>query len=288
MFEPSRNRRSSLARSPTGVACIVIAFWTLSACKVTDPRSGALACTSTSDCDAPRVCEFDYCVVPPAFLPDADPSVPDADPAAPDADPSAPDAAPPADADPSAPDASTDTITLVRQVTGDSNDAEEIIATGAVALTSFDLDLGADNVKPLVVGIRFVDIVIPQGATIVSASIQFTVDATDPDATTLDLFAEDADNAPTFVDDSSNLSARNKTTATVSWSPPVWSSIGLAEADQRTPDLASLVSSVTGRAGWASGNALVFLVTGTGQRSAEAYDGAPLAAPVLTVDYTTP
>jgi hypothetical protein len=75
-----------------------MALWSLSACKVIDPPSGALACTATAECDAPRVCELGYCVVPAAFLPDADPSVadatdpPDADPNAPDADPNAPDA----------------------------------------------------------------------------------------------------------------------------------------------------------------------------------------------------
>jgi hypothetical protein len=92
MFEPSRNRRLSSPRNPIGIACVVVALWSLSACTVIDPPSGALACTASAECDVPRVCELGYCVVPQALLPDADPTLPDADPNLPDADPIDPDA----------------------------------------------------------------------------------------------------------------------------------------------------------------------------------------------------
>ena len=107
-FEPAGNRRAPSRRSPIWLASVVIALWSASSCKVIDPPSGALACASTVECDAPRVCERGYCVVPPGFLPDADPSVPDAD-------PNVPDATPPPDADPNAPDAdlSCNVIALV-------------------------------------------------------------------------------------------------------------------------------------------------------------------------------
>jgi hypothetical protein len=108
MFDAFKNHRSPSSTILGGVTSLVIALWTLSACKVIDPPSGALACTTTAECEAPRVCELGYCVVPPAFLPDADP-------AAPDADPNMPDATPPPDADPNAPDAdlTCNAITLV-------------------------------------------------------------------------------------------------------------------------------------------------------------------------------
>jgi hypothetical protein len=108
-FEPSSNSLLSSPRSLAGFACLVVGLWSLSACKVTDPRSGALACASTAECDAPRICEAGYCVVPPAFLPDADPGVPaDANPDAPDANPDAP------DANPNSPDANIgSTVTFV-------------------------------------------------------------------------------------------------------------------------------------------------------------------------------
>jgi len=41
-----------------------------------------------------------------------------------------------------------------------------------------------------------------------------------------------------------------------------------------------------GRSGWVSGNSVVLIITGSGKRVAEAYDGAPAAAPVLHVEYT--
>ena len=43
-----------------------------------------------------------------------------------------------------------------------------------------------------------------------------------------------------------------------------------------------------GQPGWAPGNALAFLITGEGRRTAEAYDGVTWAAPLLHVEYTLP
>jgi hypothetical protein len=47
------------------------------------------------------------------------------------------------------------------------------------------------------------------------------------------------------------------------------------------------VSEIVTRPGWLSGNALVLIITGTGQRTAEAYNGVPAAAPLLHVEYTS-
>jgi hypothetical protein len=71
----------------------------------------------------------------------------------------------------------------------------------------------------------------------------------------------------------------------VAWSPPDWTSVGAAGAAERTPDLSALLQEIVDRPGWAPGNALVLVVTGTGTRTAESFDGAPAAAPVLRVEY---
>jgi hypothetical protein len=58
-----------------------------------------------------------------------------------------------------------------------------------------------------------------------------------------------------------------------------------AGPNQRTPDLAGIVQEITGRPGWVSGNSLVFVITGTGTRTASAYDVNPALAAQLVVNY---
>ncbi len=65
-----------------------------------------------------------------------------------------------------------------------------------------------------------------------------------------------------------------------------WPVKGASGPDQRTPDLASVVDSVVNGGGWQSGNALVLLITGTGERVAESFDGDFAGAPLLHVTFT--
>jgi hypothetical protein len=55
--------------------------------------------------------------------------------------------------------------------------------------------------------------------------------------------------------------------------------------DQRTPDLAEVIQEVVDQPGWSPGNALVLLVSGSGKRVAEAFDGVASAAPELVLVY---
>jgi hypothetical protein len=69
----------------------------------------------------------------------------------------------------------------------------------------------------------------------------------------------------------------------VAWSPPAWNTAGARTTAQQTPDLSTLVQAVVSRAGWAQGNALAVQVTGTGRRTAEAFEGT--FAPLLHVEW---
>ena len=73
----------------------------------------------------------------------------------------------------------------------------------------------------------------------------------------------------------------------MAWTPPDWTAVGEAGTAQRTPNLASVVQAVVGRAGWAQGNALALQLRGTGRRTAEAFEGGASFAPLLHVEYTT-
>ena len=69
--------------------------------------------------------------------------------------------------------------------------------------------------------------------------------------------------------------------------PAAWPSVGARGADQRTPNLAPVVQEIVARPGWVSGNALVLVVTGTGTRTAEAFEGGAARAPVLHIEYAS-
>jgi hypothetical protein len=79
------------------------------------------------------------------------------------------------------------------------------------------------------------------------------------------------------------------TTATVTgWAPPLWTTIGAAGVDQRTPELKTIVQEIVNRPGWVSGNALGIVITGPGGvRSAGSFDNGTGSQPVLHVEFTT-
>jgi Ca-dependent carbohydrate-binding module xylan-binding/K319L-like, PKD domain len=171
------------------------------------------------------------------------------------------------------------------QVASGSDDAEESVS-GYVRLTSSDLELVYTNSNQTV-GIRFNSVDVPHDATIVNAYVQFMVDETSSEATSLTIEGEDIDNAATFISSSGNISSRARTSANMSWSPAVWTTVGEAGSDQRTPDVSRIIQEIVDRPGWSRGNSLVVIITGTGKRVAESYNGNQSGAPMLHVEYAT-
>ncbi len=171
------------------------------------------------------------------------------------------------------------------RVAGSSDDAEERPG-GAMYVDSSDLELVYDK-GDQAVGMRLSNLGIPQGATITNAYLQFQVDEPGATATSLTIRGEDTDDAATFSMADANITSRTATSASVSWAPPAWNSVGEAGTDQRTPNLASIIQEIVGRPGWSGNNSLVLLISGSGERVAESYDGKASAAPLLHVEYTT-
>ena len=184
----------------------------------------------------------------------------------------------------------TDSLPQVLEVrvSASADDAEER-STGRVSLTSSDLELVVDGSKgPQLVGMRFVGVNLPAGAIINSASIQFQADETDSVQTDLLIRGQAADNPTGFVNTSGNISSRLATSAQVNWSPAAWTVVSQAGADQQTPDIASIIQEIADRTGWVSGNSVVVMISGTGTRVAESYNGNAAAAPLLHIEYTMP
>jgi hypothetical protein len=174
------------------------------------------------------------------------------------------------------------------RVIASEDDAEEHTSDNSMDLTSTDLELISDGGTAQEVGMRFQSVTVPQGATITNAYIQFTTDELDSGTTNLTFYAEDIDDAPAFTGTPGNITNRSKTAASVAWNNvPAWDVEGEAGSDQRTPDLSAIVQAVVNRSGWSSGHAMVIIVTGSGERTAESYNGVPGSAPLLHIEYTT-
>ncbi len=174
-------------------------------------------------------------------------------------------------------------LSLESKIAASADDAEQT-PTGFMRLTSSDLEMVEDDVVQTV-GLRFTNLALPPGATIVDAWVRFSVDESTSVPTTLTLRAHATDDAPAFMSLSGDLSGRPLTSAAVSWTPQEWSSVGASGPAQTTPGLAPIVQEIVDRPGWSSGGALALIITGSGKRVAAAWDDGPATAAVLHVDY---
>jgi len=174
------------------------------------------------------------------------------------------------------------TVVIGKIATG-NDDAEQNLSTGSVGLTSTDIELGADGANNQLVGLRFNNLAIPQGATIESASLIFQIDEATSGATNVTISAEDTNNASAFSTSTNNLSNRTKTSATTSWNNiSAWTAVGTTET---TPDISAVIQEVVNRPDWSSGNSMVIFIQGTGSRIAESYNGAPGNPIELSIGY---
>jgi hypothetical protein len=162
------------------------------------------------------------------------------------------------------------------------DDVEER-ANGRMWVSTSDLDLVVDGSAPQTIGLRFTGVSAPRGARIVNAYVQFQTDEVSTGPANLVVRGQASDNAPAFTTTKFDLTLRPTTSASTTWVPAPWPTIGARGGDQRTPNLAPVLQQVVDRPGWSAGGALVLVVSGSGTRVAEAFDGT--FAPVLHIDF---
>jgi len=173
-------------------------------------------------------------------------------------------------------------IKIVAAINQSSGDAEENQETGEIFLNNPQLQV-AQNENPLMIGLRFEAVDIPQGAKIVSANLELVSGTNASTPTDLVIRAENVDDTLPFTDENYNISNRPTTTGAVSWNTVNSWQEG---ATYTSPDLTSLVQSIVNRQGWCGGNRLTFIISANGENpSVKAYDDLPIFAPRLTVEY---
>ncbi len=90
-----------------------------------------------------------------------------------------------------------------------------------------------------------------------------------------------------YTNVNANISSRDKTNVVVDWVPATWPTVSQAGPDQQTPDLSAIIQEITNRPGWSSGNSLALMITGSGRRTAESFNGDAAGAALLEVTFTT-
>ncbi|WP_460923518.1 alkaline phosphatase PhoX [Pontibacter brevis] len=178
---------------------------------------------------------------------------------------------------------------FTRSVSSGADDVEEA-ASGSVYTNSTDLELVYDNnkTKNQTIGIRFTNITIPTNAVISKAYVQFTTDEVTKKTCTLRIEGQATDHALPFSQTAFDVSSRSRTSTKINWTPSNWNTVNEAAAAQATPDLKAVVQEIVSRPGWKSGNAMALLITGSGKRTAAAFEGSATGAPKLVVEYTVP
>lgn len=172
--------------------------------------------------------------------------------------------------------------TFSRRINNNNDDAEERIASGSMYLTSTDLELIKDGSLDQLVGMRFTNITVPQGVTVTNAYIEFTADEVNSGITSVVFRAEASANGNTFTSSDNNISSRPLTSASTSWNNiPPW----VVNDLHQSPDLSPIVQELVDQANWVAGNAMVFIVSGSGERTAESHNGEPGSAPRLVIEY---
>jgi len=162
------------------------------------------------------------------------------------------------------------------------------------------LEVGCSSVSYYQIGcgVRFLDITVPQGYTIIEAHLTLKCSYSRDAATCRSrISAEKHDNAPTFADDSGVFDTRwaNRSIERVDWDAiPAWTQYESYDS----PDIKDIIQEIIDRPGWASGQALVIFwedfedrsthASGV-RRSAYAWDtGEGANKAILTIEYEAP
>ena len=136
-------------------------------------------------------------------------------------------------------------------------------------------------------GFYYPSITIPQGSTIDVAYITVEPANSSVDDPNVDISLEDVDDAVDFATDA-DVTSRTRTTASVQWTAS-----GIGTSPVNSPSIVSPVQEVIDRVLWSSGNALVVLVDGRSDSSAQlridSYEKSSGAeAVILHIEYTEP
>ena len=128
--------------------------------------------------------------------------------------------------------------------------------SGGMDFGSSDLEF-VDDGGIQTIGLRFLSVRVPAGASISRAYVVLTQEEVESDGPcNLVIHGHLTPNAPLFEDVAGNISTRPKTQQVVKWSPEHWP---VDNTPHETSDISPIIEEIVSQAGWAEGNAIVLI-----------------------------
>jgi type IV pilus assembly protein PilY1 len=181
----------------------------------------------------------------------------------------------------------------------EGTDAGHVFLAPGVGTGGTALELGQSGDQSRLVGFRFWDVPIRQGAEVLSAHLTFYAHRDRSGSATLEIRGEKAPNSAAFEGDPKddpeqsrgNLSGRDMTTAVVEWSTTSQeqeNDLTAWEAGKayRTPNIATVVQEILDQEGedeWKPYNDMTFFITGNGQRDVLPFEDGKFTAATLHI-----
>ncbi len=147
------------------------------------------------------------------------------------------------------------------------DDAEEKTSgseDGLVYLASEILETGVRDQESRLIGFRFREIPVGNGAEVVGANLMVSAYAKNSADATFQVYGELSPNPKEFSADDNNLSSREPKTSKVEWVPKIWEKGKI----YRTPNIASVLQDIVNQAEWkAYGDIVLLIENGSNSRS---------------------
>ena len=174
-----------------------------------------------------------------------------------------------------------DEISLTQRIRNSSDDVG-IAASSTIDLSNSVLSLGGSGALQQSTALRFDEVQIPQGATITDARLIFTSAGDDSLNTDLQISVVEQDDVELFDNTPDSVLAL-PTGSSVAW-PAVeaWDT----DSSYTSPSITTLVQEVVNRPGFCGGDAIGFVISGSGERKAKSIDHLDNEdSPVLQVTF---
>jgi type IV pilus assembly protein PilY1 len=169
---------------------------------------------------------------------------------------------------------------LSYQVNAQKNNAEE--RSDGYQSTGTELTFRDSSNK--YIGVRFRNIALPKGASIINAYLEFTAyQNSSSSSASFNIAGVDQDDPNSFKSYPRYLLRDKPKTASVAWTGiPQW----YRNFKYQSPSVTSIVEQIVGRNGWESGNEMMFVFSNfVGIRGAYTYNGKPSGTVSLVVEY---
>ncbi len=171
--------------------------------------------------------------------------------------------------------------TFTGQVAQSTDDGVQTYSSGAVSVTGTTI---TTDITTSPSAFRIENVTIASGATISAATLSLYFTGTKT-ATNFTIYGNNVANPSTLSTTTSYISNLSQTSQSTSWSTTITNG-----QFNSSPDISAIATALIGLGSWASGNAMLFIMSGTETATLasfwETYDNTPSHAPEISITYT--